>query len=376
MDTKILIQVREQAAAIDNLNAELHASNEDSAELRRQLAAKQQENERLRGQSVKMERLEQELAQIKELIAGSQQTLRRELVNEWAVTVAPHMKTTNREVQELREQQVELKKSLKEMLADFEQLSQLVGANITKLFTEQVNAGWAVVHEKNAQAQAALKKLHALNDDKLKKQQDTVSMLLKETSDYNKHFVGLINSSVQLNQQNAQLVIKLDATVAKFDSLTSGTIKEVAERARQSIMETSTTAINEVRAARTKAVHILSGFENRLTAHPFLTTLMLAAGLSLVMLFTGLLAGKQMVIENANDITMKATQEMINRLEPAIRQLNEQAQGLNMKVEQAEMWDVLTERMTYYEKQAFIKQTQEQAKRNGRTLKVSEQPKR
>ncbi len=65
MDTKTLTQVREQAAAIDNLEAELRAANDERAELRRQLAAKHQENERLRGQTGKMEHIEQELRKLR-----------------------------------------------------------------------------------------------------------------------------------------------------------------------------------------------------------------------------------------------------------------------------------------------------------------------
>lgn len=397
MDTKILTQVREQAAAIDDLKAELRAADEDRAELRRQLDAKHQESERLRGQAGKMERIEREFAEIKELIAGSQQTLQRELINEWAITVAPHMKTTNREVQDLREQQTELKKSLKEMLAEFDALTHGTAANITKLFTEQINASGAVVYEKNEQARSVLKKLHAFNEETLKRQQEAIDSLLEVASTYGNNFAHALNNSAQLNHQSTQLVNKLDTAVVKFDKLTSGTIKEVAESAKQSITETSTTAINEMKNARLKATQVVKGFGNMLTAHPLLTVMGSMVGVCLVSLLVGLMLGKRAVIGNANDITMKATQEMINQLQPSIGQLNEQAQGLNVKVEQAQMWNALTEGMNFEQQQAFIANVRERArqgrlfshdpgnplrsmleqtKQHGQTINVSERRKR
>ncbi len=58
MDMKILAQVREQAAATDDLKAELSTAQQEREELRRQPAAVQQENERLRKQAGKMARIE------------------------------------------------------------------------------------------------------------------------------------------------------------------------------------------------------------------------------------------------------------------------------------------------------------------------------
>ncbi len=276
MDMKILAQVREQAAATDDLKAELSTAQQEREELRRQLAAVQQENERLRKQAGKMARIEQEFAEIKRLITESQQAIKRDLINEWAVTVAPHMKTTNREVQELREQHQALKESLSEMLEEFEGRTKGTAENITKLFTEQVNAGWTVVHNEHERARAVLKRLHSVNDEKLKAQEAAVNKLLEEIGSYDEHFVDLYNSALELSKTSTQMSSKLDAAVTKFEKLTSDTIQEVADTAKQTITETRAAAINDINKARTRAVHVLTGFENRFVDHPVAALLAVA----------------------------------------------------------------------------------------------------
>lgn len=93
--------------------------------------------------------------------------------------------------------------------------------------------------------------------------------------------------------------------------------------------------------------------------YSFLTMLTVTAVLSFVAMIGGLLVGKWTVIENANEITTKATQEMVNRVRPAIEQLNEQARALNVKVEGAQLWNELTEGMSFEQKPVYIKQAQE-----------------
>lgn len=68
---------------------------------------------------------------------------------------------------------------------------------------------------------------------------------------------------------------KLDAAVTKFEKLTSDTIQEVADTAKQTITETRA-AINDINKARTRAVHVLTGFENRFVDHPVAALLAVA----------------------------------------------------------------------------------------------------
>lgn len=52
----------------------------------------------------------------------------------------------------------------------------------------------------------------------------------------------------------------------------------------------------------------------------------------------------------------------------ALKEISEKMNGM---VDDAQYWDMLTANMDYDQKMAYIKLAQEQAKRHGRTLRVS-----
>lgn len=168
-----------------------------------------------------MSRVEAEFAEVKQLIAEAKESIKRDLINEWAVTVAPHMKTTNREVQDLREQHEALKEKISRMLDDFTSRTTGTAQNITKRFAEQVNAAWTVVQDEQEKGKTALKRLHAVNETTLAKQQETINALLGRVARYDENAVGLYKSLAELDAKNKQTASKLDSAIRRFDQMTS-----------------------------------------------------------------------------------------------------------------------------------------------------------
>ena len=359
MDTKILNQVREQAAALEAVSDERDEARRECEELSRQLAEARQENDRLRQQSAKMTHIDRQFDEIKALVAASHERIKRDLVNEWAVTVAPHMKTTHREVVELREQQAALKQSLGGMLADFEARAEATAKNIVKLFTEQVNACWAVVQDEHAVAEAGLAKLHGANDAALKQQEATVNKLLTAMMRFDGHFVDLLNGSVELSKKNGRMNESLNAAVSKFESVTVGALTEVATTARESILETARDAELEMRKSRGKTIRVLTGLNNKIADHPYLLLASLILSIAVGCTAVGAGIGRWAVTKYTAQMISEAVGASTALVEEKVARLEEQTKGLNQTFEEAQLWQALTNNMTFEQKMAFVKQAQQ-----------------
>jgi uncharacterized protein YunC (DUF1805 family) len=226
---------------------------------------------------------------------------------------------------------------------------------------------------------AAVKKLIDENGEQLKKQQATVARLLKSMQGYDEQFVTLINACGDLQQateqSTQQIVAKVDAAVQRFDQISTGTLKEVATQAQLSIKQIHDDAQRNIVKTRTRFNKIMCGFDSKLSEHPVLLLVLLVAMFSFTFGLVGNVGGRWLVKENAQqmiDESVAGAQDIINqRVDEKIDTLKEISDRLNTMVDDAQYWDALTANMTYEQKLAYIQAAQEQAKRQGRTLRVS-----
>lgn len=127
----------------------------------------------------------------------------------------------------------------------------------------------------------------------------------------------------------------------------------------------------------------MSGFDDKLSEFPVLILITLVAMFSFTFGLLGNVAGRKLVKDNAQEMISESVakaQDTINqRVDEKIDSLKEIFEKMDRLVDDAQYWDALTANMSYDRKMAYIKLAQEQAKRQGRTLRVSgkqEQPKR
>jgi hypothetical protein len=226
---------------------------------------------------------------------------------------------------------------------------------------------------------AAVKKLIDENGEQLKKQQATVAHLLKTMQGYDEQFVTLINACGDLQQATEQstqeIVAKVDAAVQRFDRVSTGTLKEVATQAQLSIKQIHDDARDDIVRTRTRFNKVMCGFDSKLSEYPVLVLVAIVAMLSFIFGLSGNVGGRWLVKDNAQEMineSVSKAQETINqRVDEKIDTLKELSDKLNTMVDDAQYWDALTANMSYDQKMAYIKLAQEQAQRQGRTLRVS-----
>ncbi len=231
----------------------------------------------------------------------------------------------------------------------------------------------------------AIQKLLDDNGEQLKKQQGTVARLVKIMQSYDAQFVTLMNACGDLQQSSLQLVTKVDAAVGRFDQISTGTLKEVATEAQLSIKQLHDDAQRNIVRTRTRFNKVMCGFDSKLSEFPVLLLLTFVAMLSFSFGLLGQIGGRLIVKHNAqemiNESVAKAGETINQRVDEKIDTLKEISERMDRMVDDAQYWDMLTAHMSYDQKMAYIKLAQEQAKRQGRTLRVSnnsqqEKPKR
>jgi hypothetical protein len=229
---------------------------------------------------------------------------------------------------------------------------------------------------------AAIKKLLDDNDNKLKEQQGTVARLVEIMQAYDGQFVDLVNGCQDLQNSGLQLVAKVDAlvgrtdaAVGRFDQVSAGTLKQVAAEAQLAIKQLYDDAQRHIVTTRKRFNKVMSGFDDKLSQFPVLITVMLVAVISFSFGLLGNVAGRKIVKDNAEAMigeSVSKAQEAINqRVDEKLDAIKDISQRMNKLVDDAQYWDVLTANMTYEQKMAYIKLAQEQAKRQGRTLRAS-----
>lgn len=230
---------------------------------------------------------------------------------------------------------------------------------------------------------AAVQKLLDDNGKKLAEQQATVARLLKLMQTYDAQFVTLINACDDLQQSSQQLMTKVDAAAGRFDQISTGTLKEVATEAQLAIKQTHDDAERNIVSTRTRFNKIMSGFDSKLSENPVLVLVLLIALISFFFGLLGNAAGRKLVKDNAqemiNESVAKAQETINQRVDEKLDALKEISEKMNRMVDDAQYWDMLTANMDYNQKMAYIKLAQERARREGRTLRVSniqERPKK
>ena len=226
---------------------------------------------------------------------------------------------------------------------------------------------------------AAVNKLIDENGEQLKKQQATVARLLKTMQGYDEQFVTLINACGELQQATEQstqeIVAKVDAAVQRFDQISTGTLKEVATQAQLSIKQIHDDAQRNIIKTRTRFNKIMCGFDSKLSEYPVMILITLIACFSFTFGLLGQVGGRWLVKENAQQMieqSVARAQDAINqRVDEKLDSLKDISERMDSLVDDAQYWDMLTAHMSYDQKMAYIKLAQEQAQRQGRTLKVS-----
>jgi len=229
----------------------------------------------------------------------------------------------------------------------------------------------------------AIQKLLDDNGERLKEQQGTVARLVKIMQTYDAQFVTLINACGDLQESSLQLVGKVDAAVGRFDQISTGTLKEVATDAQLAIKQLYDDAQRHIVTTRKRFNKVMSGFDDKLSQHPIFLLVTIVAMLSFSFGLLGNVGGRLIVKHNAqemiNESVAKAQETINQRVDEKLDSLKEISERMNRMVDDAQYWDALTANMSYDQKMAYIKLAQEQAKRQGRTLRVSnsqERPKR
>lgn len=222
---------------------------------------------------------------------------------------------------------------------------------------------------------AAVQKLLDDNGKKLEEQQGTVARLVKIMQGYDAQFVTLINACGDLQQSSLQLMTKVDAAVGRFDQISTGTLKEVATEAQLAIKQIHDDAQRNIVRTRTRFNKIMCGFDSKLSEYPVLLLILLIAVIAFTFGLFGNVAGRRLVKDNAqemiNESVAKAQETVNQRVDEKLDTLKEISEKMNRMVDDAQYWDMLTANMDYDQKMAYIKLAQEQAKRQGRTLRVS-----
>jgi ElaB/YqjD/DUF883 family membrane-anchored ribosome-binding protein len=260
----------------------------------------------------------------------------------------------------LEERQIKLEELLDGSIREYDEMLAGHRQEITKLHKAHVGA---------------VQKLLDDNGEKLKEQQGTVVHLLKIMQSYDAQFVTLINACQELQQSSLKLVAKADAAVGRFDQISTGTLKEVAADAQLAIKQLYDDAERHIVTTRKRFNKVMGGFDDKLSRHPVLITVMIVAMLGFFFGLLGNVAGRRLVKDNAQEMVSESVaraQETINqRVDEKIDTLKEVSDRINTMVVDAQYWDVLTANMSHDQKMAYVKLAQEQAKRQGRTLKVS-----
>lgn len=230
---------------------------------------------------------------------------------------------------------------------------------------------------------AAIQKLLDDNGKKLEEQQGTVARLVKIMQTYDAQFVTLINACGDLQESSLQLITKVDAAVGRFDQISTGTLKEVATEAQLAIKRLYEDAQRQIVTTRTRFNKVMSGFDSKLSEYPVFLLVIVIAMLSFSFGLLGQVGGRLIVKHDAqamiNESVAKAQETVNQRVDEKLDSLKEISEKMNRMVDDAQYWDMLTANMDYNQKMAYIKLAQEQAKRQGRTLRVSngqERPKK
>lgn len=221
----------------------------------------------------------------------------------------------------------------------------------------------------------AIRKLLSDNGEKLKEQQGTVARLTKIMQSYDAQFVTLINACQDIQESSLQLIAKADAAVERFDHISTGTLKEVATDAQLAIKELYQDAQRQIVTTRTRFNKVMIGFDSKLSEFPVLLLVTVIAVISFGFGLLGQAGGRLIVKHNAQEMISESVakaQEIINqRVDEKIDALKDISERMDRMVDDAQYWDMLTANMNYDQKMAYIKLAQIEAKRQGRTLRVS-----
>ncbi|HEX9918181.1 MAG TPA: hypothetical protein VGA87_03385 [Pyrinomonadaceae bacterium] len=222
---------------------------------------------------------------------------------------------------------------------------------------------------------AAVQKLLDDNGKKLEEQQGTVARLVKIMQTYDSQFVTLINACGDLQQSSMQLITKVNAAASRFDQISTGTLKEVATEAQLAIKRLYEDAQRHIVTTRKKFNKVMWGFDDKLSHHPTFILLMVIAIISFSFGLFGNVAGRRLVKDNAqemiNESVAKAQETINQRVDEKLDALKDISERMDGIVDDAQYWDMLTANMDYDQKMTYIRLAQEQAKRQGRTLRVS-----
>lgn len=219
------------------------------------------------------------------------------------------------------------------------------------------------------------------NEQKFSEPQKKISELAQLLKSYNSAAVDLYNSSLLLVSENEKTLTKVDAVVDKFNEVSTGTLEQIAETAQESIKQTTAAAQRQVEkvvedtqrhveGTRKRYLKVLGSLDNRILEHPMIFIMSMSFVLAAVVGVMGVYAGKWSVERHAQQMVDEAIASAMQTVEAKVQQISEQTKSLDMTFQDAQMWDALTDHMSYEQKMAYIKQAQQQAQQQGRKLNL------
>jgi hypothetical protein len=217
------------------------------------------------------------------------------------------------------------------------------------------------------------------NGEQLAAQQAVINRLHTYLAGFDKHFVDLHNSAVALADSSEQTIDRVDAAVEKFEAISTGTLEEVAKRAKETISLASSTAKLEMEkivadnkmhteATRKHYRRVLSGFDNKFAEHPLLVMSCFVFIIALASGLIGVWAGRIGQAQHTQKLVDDAVDSAAQKVEERMQRIEEQTKSLSTTFEYAQYWEALTDNMSYDQKMAYIKLAQQQAQRQGRKL--------
>jgi hypothetical protein len=286
------------------------------------------------------------------------QGLQEDFSGKFAGLISPFLKDTRAEVEKLAAEQIALEGRLAQHRQQYGEMLEEHRKEVSKLYTAHVNS---------------IKKLLASNAKTLDEQTAVVNKTLEVAAEFDQHFVELHNGHLALLQSSEQTVAKAEVAVERFDQISTGTLKEVATEARQSIKRLSRDAETHIVTTRRRFIKVMSGFDDKVSQFPVMALVMIIATITFGFGLLGNVVGRRIVKDNAQEMIAESVakaQEAINqRIDPKIEALEKLERSLGLTFDDAQMWDALTANMSYEEKLVYIRKAQAEIQRRGQTLR-------
>ena len=286
------------------------------------------------------------------------QSLQEDFSGKFAGLISPFLKDTRAEVEKLAADQITLEGRLAQHRQQYGEMLEEHRKEVSKLYAAHGNS---------------IKRLLTSNAKTLDEQTAVVTKILEVADNSDQHFVDLHNGHLALLKSSEKTVAKVDAAVVRFDQISTGALKKVAAEAQLSIKQLRDDAETHIVTTRRRFNKAMVGLDNKLSQHPIMLLVLIVAVISFFFGLSGNIVGRRVVKDNAQEMiaesVAKAEEAINQRIDPKIEALEKLEHSIEMTFDDAQMWDVLTENMSYDEKLAYIKKAQAELQRRGQTLR-------